>query len=81
MDIDQLWPRDEQHRYRIYRLGKDGQEVMAATPTKAGVGVAICALSEEGEFAPDYRTGVLDVLARGPGRPGRWVVSPYATGR
>lgn len=80
MEIE-LAPRDERNRYRIYRLRRGELQLLATTDSKAGVGVAICTLAEEDEFERDDAVGVLDCLARGPGKPGKWRANPYATGR
>ena len=78
---DELYPRDGQNRYRIYRLRKGALDVLGTTPTPGGVGVAIVGFSEDGEFEANDAVGVLDVLFRGPNQPGKWLANPFATGR
>lgn len=73
---DQLWPRDEEHRYRLYARRGSQLEVLAAAGTPGGVGVAIFQLDaderEQGGALGDLGAfGILDVIER------RWVVSPW----
>lgn len=76
IDVDDLWPRDEEHRYRIYARRGDELEVLAATGCWAGVGQAIGQLEEDererGRRLMDRGAfGVLDAVE------GRWIVLPW----
>jgi hypothetical protein len=80
IDIDQLWPRDEDHRYRLYARRGTDLHVLAASPSAGGIGEAIVALHEDEKtvgrrFADLGVFGVLDVLAGGP--TGEWIVLPW----
>lgn len=75
--IDTLYPIDEEHRYRIYaRRGKDELEVLCATPTPGGIGVALVQMDEDARsigrrLVDQGAIGVLDVIDR------RWIVMPW----
>ena len=77
--VEELDPRDERNRYRIYRLRKGELELLATTATSGGVGLAVVTLADEGEFGYDDCLGVLDGL--GGRKRGRWLSNPFATGR
>lgn len=72
MTIDDVYPRDERERYRIYRLDPDGGRTIVATcGSPEAIGVALVTLAGEGEF--DGRpVGILD------GVDERWLVNPWA---
>lgn len=78
---DDLYPRDAEHRYRIYALrGKDDLEVLATSSTPGGIGMALVTLHEDEKargqrLADRGRIGVLDVLAGGP--TGEWILLPW----
>lgn len=79
LDVDVLWPRDEEHRYRLY--GRRGEElyVLAAAPTPGGIGEAIFQLhqdaKEAGQTLGDQgATGILDAVE------GEWIVVPWQKG-
>ena len=67
-------PRDEYNRYRIYCRAHDGTLTLIATcATAEAVGVAIVTLGREGEF-DDCAAGVLDTM----GETGqKWVLRPW----
>jgi hypothetical protein len=74
--LDALYPRDEEHRYRIYARRGDELEVLAATGEPGGIGEAIVALDQDerdrGRRLMDLGAfGVLDVI------DGRWIVLPW----
>lgn len=78
IDHEDLWPRDEEHRYRIYAVRGDVQEmeVIAATSTPGGVGLALVTLHKElklvGSRLSDLgQIGVLDVIERD------WIILPF----
>lgn len=75
---EDVWPRDDENRWRIYARRGDRLEVLAATGTAAGVGVALVTLDEDARDAgePDGlgsygAVGVLDATE------GRWLLSPW----
>lgn len=73
---DDTWPRTEAFRYRIYARRGDQLEVLAATGTPGGIGVALVQLDdderERGRRLIDRgAVGVLDVL------DSRWLISPW----
>jgi len=81
LTTDDIWPRDEEHRYRLYvfEYEKDHvaeAKILAAGPSLASVGEAFGRLLEEREFHPLDRIGVLDTGATAT--PGVWVMNPYA---
>jgi hypothetical protein len=68
---DEIWPRDEAHRFRLYAL-RDGElRVVAAAPSLEGVGAALAGTLGEGDLEPLDRVGVLDTT-------GPWLVNPFA---
>lgn len=80
---DDLYPRDELHRWRIYAVTGDERRVLATSPTAAGIGVALVTMHEDARSAgrrlvDEGRIGVLDCLPGGkPSPTGEWLVSPY----
>jgi hypothetical protein len=80
---DDLYPRDEEHRYRIYGVIGHQRSILAATPDAGGVGVALITIHEDqksvGRTLADLgRIGVLDTMPNGrPSAKGEWVVLPY----
>lgn len=79
IDVDDLWPRDADHRYRLY--GRRGAEldVLAAAPDPGGIGQAIVQIhadqKEAGGTLGDLGvTGVLDAV------DGEWIVLPWPKG-
>lgn len=80
IDVDDLWPRDEEHRYRIYARRGDELHILAACPTAGGIGEALIAFHEDqkesGARLADLGViGVLDVMTDRP--TGEWVVLPW----
>jgi hypothetical protein len=77
---DDLVPRDEQNRYRIYRAVNATLELVGTAPDGGGWGRAVTCFSEEGEFrGHDCSVGVLDTHCTDE-RRGTWVVPPFASG-
>jgi hypothetical protein len=87
LTTDDLYPRDAAHRYRICAVVGDGKNqdvrVLAATPTAAGVGVALITLHEDAKqtgalLSDEGRIGVLDTMPGGEQHPtGEWIVLPW----
>lgn len=82
IDNDDLWPRDEEHRFRLYARRGETLKLLAATPTMAGIGTAIEELDRDaqadgGSINDEGVLGVLDVMA---GAKGRWLVLPWQRG-
>lgn len=51
LDSDEIAPREEAQRYRIYRVvGIGDPELVATVASPEAVGVALCTLGAEGEF-------------------------------
>lgn len=74
--IDDLYPRDEAHRWRIYVRRGAELDVVAATDSPAGIGEALVHLDlderEIGQRLSDRgAVGVLDAVER------TWLVSPW----
>lgn len=91
IDPELLWPRDLDHRYRIYAVRgprDEDREVLAATDSPCGIGAALVTLNEdEKEASPRRRLydlgriGVLDVMPGGkPSPSGEWLIHPYWRG-
>lgn len=82
-ELDDIYPRDEEHRYRIYAVVGDHRTVLATADSAGGVGLALVQIHEDqkeiGRRLSDYgRIGVLDVLPGGePHATGEWIVQPY----
>lgn len=86
IEHDVLWPRDAEHRYRIYaRLG-DELTVLAACPEPGGIGEAIVQLHADfrdngRDFGDVGRIGVLDVMPDGEPHPkGTWIIPLWDRG-
>lgn len=78
---DILYPRDAEHRYRIYAVNDTELEVLASSPTAGGVGQALVTIhadmKEHGMALSDLGAiGVLDVLG-GDKPTGEWIVLPW----
>lgn len=76
IDSDALWPRDEQHRWRIYARRGGHLDVVAATDCPEGIGPALVQIDadqrEHGETLGDLGAiGVLDAVE------GRWLILPW----
>lgn len=78
MTIKEPWPRDEEHRYRLYTLTGRRLKVVAAAPTLEDIGCAFGTCLAEEQIDAESRVGVLDT--RGGNPSGTWVVNPYAKG-
>jgi hypothetical protein len=66
----------EDTRYHIYVL-RQGTLVELSRTTKNGIGTAVVAHAEEGEFMH----GLLGILDRIDGQhPGTWIVNPFSKG-
>lgn len=77
---DDLCPRNEEERYRIYRCCNAQLELLATCSAPGGIGVAICQLHEEEEFDSfDCSVGVLDTHGTSEKR-GTWIVNPFTAG-
>lgn len=86
IEHDDLWPRDEQHRYRVYGRIGDDLTVLFACPDPGGIGQGIVQLHADAKLcdpprrlADHGRIGVLDVLGGENGR-GEWIVLPFDRG-
>lgn len=76
---DEVWPRTPEFRYRIYARQGDKLDVLAATPTPQGIGVALKQLDaderERGRRLVDRGAiGVLDAME------GYWLIMPWHKG-
>lgn len=77
IDHDTIYPRDAEHRYRLYgRTERNRLMVLAAAPDLEGIGAAI------GQLHADMKeagltlgalgaTGILDAVER------EWIVNPF----
>jgi hypothetical protein len=70
-------PRDETHRYRIYRMVYDVLDLLATATTAEDVGVALVTLGLEGEFDHSC-VGLLDTRGT-DAEKGVWVLNPWDT--
>jgi hypothetical protein len=73
---DVIYPRDDEHRYRIYARHGDEIEVLAVAGSPAALGVAVVQLDEDeadrGRRLVDLGAiGVLDAVR------GRWLIMPW----
>ena len=80
LDGDDIAPRTEEERYRIYRV-KDGgaPDLVATAATPEEVGVCICLMGSEGMF-DDCCLGVLDSMDHQDKDEvwiGKWLVLPW----
>lgn len=76
IDNEDLYPIDEQHRFRIYAVIGHSLNVLATTDSAGGVGQAIVQIHVDQQsigrrLADLGRIGVLDVIERD------WVVLPW----
>lgn len=71
-------PRDEMHRYRIYRMKLDEIDLIATASNPEDLGIAIITLGLEGEFSGTC-IGILDTHGS-DSEPGSWVLNPWDTG-
>lgn len=83
IDVDDLWPRDGEHRYRLYAVVGDDRKVLAAAASLPAIGQAIETLHDDAQqvgrrLGDEGRIGILDVLPGGKPSPrGEWIVSPF----
>lgn len=81
--IDTIYPRDADHRYRLYAVLGDERRVLAAAPDAGSLGLMIVTLHEDAKtagrrLADEGRIGVLDTMPGGKLSPtGEWVIQPY----
>jgi hypothetical protein len=76
IEEDAIYPRDAEHRYRIYARHGEEIEVLACAGSPEALGVAIVQLDEDerdrGRRLVDLGAiGVLDAVA------GRWLIMPW----
>lgn len=76
IDIDDLYPRDETERYRLYAVRGDEREILATAPDAGGIGQALITNHEDckevGMRLSDLgMIGILDTVE------GEWVLLPY----
>jgi len=76
---DDLWPRDAEHRYRLYVVRGPEREVLAAAPTMQGIGLAISTIHDDckqvGRRLADLgKVGILDAIER------EWILMPFDRG-
>lgn len=74
--MDDVYPRDEAHRYRLYARNDDGLNILAATDSPGGLGEAIVQIhadqKEAGRRLADLgQIGVLDAIESD------WIVLPW----
>ena len=70
-------PRNETHRFRLYKLVYDELYLLATATTPEDVGMAIVTLGSEGEFSGGC-LGLLDTHGADE-VPGTWIVLPWDT--
>lgn len=88
IDQDDVWPVDEEHRYRLYaRRGDRDLDVLAAASSMEAIGLAIKTLHEDerdrGRRLCDLGViGILDTMPDRdpPGPTGEWIVPPWQRG-
>lgn len=73
---DDLYPRDDEHRYRIYARRGDDLRVLACAGSPEALGVALVCLDDDqgglGERLYELgQIGVLDAVR------GRWLILPW----
>lgn len=77
VDADVIYPRDAAHRYRLYALDENGNQVVRATGRDSGeIGAAIFGIAEdrlEAGLRPEV-VAVYDAIER------RWLTTLYAKG-
>ena len=70
-------PRRQEERFRLYRVclpESTELELLATCATEEAVGVALCTLGREGEYADQCAFGILDTM----GEVGKkWLVKPW----
>jgi hypothetical protein len=83
ISTDEIAPRVESQRYRLFRVANGGPpEIVATVGTREALGVALCTLGAEGEW-DDYCVGVMDALDHQDAHGkwiGKWLVRPWQKG-
>jgi hypothetical protein len=83
LTTDDIWPRDDENRFRLYTLLGSDLEIVASAPDLESIGVAFGMLLGEGQFEKDSTIGVLDTgegpAGRKPFHRGTWLLNPYPT--
>lgn len=83
LTTDDIWPRDDENRFRLYALAGADLEIVASGPDLGSIGAAFSALLEEGQFDQDMTIGVLDTGKEPAGgkhfHRGTWLLNPYPT--
>ena len=75
LTTDEIAPRTENERYRIFRVKNGGApEIVATVGSPEAVGVALCTLGEEGMF-DDYCVGLQNALPEDEERA--WTIKPW----
>lgn len=83
ISIEELYPRDEENRYRIYAVIGDDRTILATAADGPSVGMALVTMHEDQQqinrtLGDLGRIGVLDTMPGGHPHPaGTWVVNPY----
>ena len=83
MRIDDIYPRVEEERYRLYAVIGHERRILATAPSGAAIGLAIVTLHEDARsigrrLADLGRIGILDVMPDGqPSVRGEWIVQPW----
>jgi hypothetical protein len=75
LEYELLWPRNEEHRFRIYRLADEEPVCIATAPDESSVGLAIVTIAREGQFA-NCNFGLLDTHGTDE-KPGEWLIKPW----
>lgn len=78
METADVWPEDEEHRYRLYLVMGEEARIVAAAGSLEGLGIAFGQVLGEGEVEVDERVGVMDTGAGEDAPHRRWLVNPYA---
>jgi len=76
MTIDDLYPRDERERYRIYAVRGDEREILATAADAGGVGQALITMHEDCKEV-DMRLADLGTIGVLDAVEGEWVVLPW----
>ena len=79
LTTDDIWPRDDENRFRLYSLLGSDLEIVASAPDLESIGQAFGALLGEGQFEKDMTIGVLDTDGGEGFHSGTWLLNPYPT--
>lgn len=84
LTTDELYPRCEEERFRLYIRRNDELEILASAADMGGIGLAIGTIHDDCKNAGMRRfddlgvLGILDTLAHAPViTSGEWVVTPW----